>query len=83
MAESKTPEMVSSLDIFSVVARNRMVIHLYEIEKASFGRGRSDSITSGYCVTCGDPATSFKDVVSAKEYNISGMCQTCQDKIFC
>lgn len=27
-------------------------------------------------------ASSFRDALSAKEYRISGMCQSCQDSIF-
>lgn len=44
------------------------------------------------CATCGRPPTRleksnlaaflFEDVVSAKEYQISGMCQACQNKTF-
>lgn len=33
---------------------------------------------------CGKPVDvkEFKDVLSAKEYYISGLCQTCQDSVF-
>ena len=34
------------------------------------------------CVWCGDPITGFRDVLSAKEFDQSGLCQACQDKIF-
>ena len=45
------------------------------------------------CATCGKPPTIiaqmanepvflFKDVLSAKEYSISGMCQACQNSVF-
>ncbi len=45
------------------------------------------------CATCGKPATDtgsndrpyafmFRNGSSAREYRISGMCQTCQDDIF-
>ena len=42
------------------------------------------------CPTCGKPPTDtprgpaflFKDYESAKEYKISGMCQSCQDGVF-
>ena len=38
----------------------------------------------GNCPTCGDPINenSFKDALSRKEFEISGMCQKCQDKVF-
>jgi len=34
------------------------------------------------CLSCGRMVTIFRDELSEKEYSISGMCQTCQDKIF-
>ena len=42
------------------------------------------------CATCGRPPTEegnmkfhlFKDMLSAQEYRLSGMCQACQDDIF-
>lgn len=34
------------------------------------------------CASCYEDATEFKDEISAKEYNISGLCQKCQDKYF-
>jgi hypothetical protein len=48
--------------------------------------GRSSSITEGLCVKppygCGKPITEFRDERSAKEYTISGLCQSCQDEIW-
>jgi hypothetical protein len=35
----------------------------------------------GQCVTCGKQVTGFRDELSRKEYEISGMCQECQDGI--
>lgn len=46
-----------------------------------------------HCATCGKPPTKtginnlpvaflFKDVGSAEEYRISGLCQACQDAVF-
>ena len=43
-----------------------------------------------HCMTCGKPPSDsprgpaflFRDHLSAKEYKISGMCQTCQDGVF-
>lgn len=48
------------------------------------GTTRKDSIESKQCVFgCGDvDIDSFKDDKSLKEYHVSGMCQTCQDKVF-
>lgn len=33
------------------------------------------------CTTCESPVLDFKDDLSAKEYSISGMCQTCQNEL--
>lgn len=47
--------------------------------------GRRDAIKSDRCIDtfgCGGPATEFRDALSAKEYRISGLCQTCQDGVF-
>lgn len=33
-------------------------------------------------IGCGQPATTFMDELSKKEYQISGLCQNCQDEIF-
>lgn len=44
--------------------------------------GRRTSIQNDVCVFCNGPATEFKDVLSAKEFTISGICQSCQDEIF-
>ena len=49
-------------------------------------RDRRTAIASQVCVArycLGDgTATAFRDQLSQKEYNISGLCQTCQDTIF-
>jgi len=34
------------------------------------------------CVICGGDAIEFKNDISRREYDISGMCQKCQDKVF-
>jgi len=34
------------------------------------------------CVLCGNPADQFSDLDSAQEFEISGLCQHCQDEIF-
>ena len=38
----------------------------------------------GLCPICKDSirAEDFKDSLSFKEYNISGLCQKCQDSVF-
>lgn len=38
-----------------------------------------------FCPTCSkmfDPQIEFKDELSKREFQISGMCQECQDEVF-
>jgi len=35
-----------------------------------------------HCRTCNNLAGEFRNVLSQKEYEISGMCQKCQDDFF-
>ena len=42
----------------------------------------ADRIMMGVCTYCAITLDDFRDELSAKEYSISGMCQTCQDKTF-
>lgn len=39
---------------------------------------------AGKCATCGESIvlTDFKDELSVKEFQISGMCMLCQNEIF-
>lgn len=46
------------------------------------GISRQDAPTQRICTCCRKPVTPFRNRLSAKEYSISGMCQTCQDDIF-
>lgn len=46
-----------------------------------YGRSRIESIRNDICVECGKPAAEFRDDLSRSEYTISGLCQTCQDKM--
>lgn len=41
-------------------------------------------VEEGICPFCREliKKDSFRDELSRKEYTISGLCQTCQDKIF-
>lgn len=34
------------------------------------------------CPTCGKDIGEFRDSLSRREYEISGMCQECQDAVF-
>ena len=44
--------------------------------------GRSSSIGSQVCASCGKSANDFQDELSRREYSISGLCQRCQDEVF-
>jgi hypothetical protein len=60
----------------------QMTYHLDNISLDIFGRSRSLAMTGLQCVACGKRADRFRDELSAKEYDISGMCQECQDSVF-
>ena len=64
---NKTPEMNNFLD---------------DLTGAAFGRTRSAAQAGAVCVSCGLPATEFRDDLSRREYKISGLCQVCQDEVF-
>jgi hypothetical protein len=51
------------------------------MRELGFGKA-VDMVESGKCPTCGDTLVAFRDVISEKEYKISGMCQNCQDSVF-
>ena len=53
-----------------------------DFTKKNFGKSLTDSQKERVCVICHKPITGFKDELSRREYEISGMCQECQDKIF-
>lgn len=58
-----------------------MEVALSDLAEKLFGRRREE----GVCVTCGknvNVETDFRDALSKKEYGISRMCQTCQDRVF-
>jgi hypothetical protein len=48
--------------------------------------GRREAIAMGLCmrppIGCGNGATEFDDEASLKEYEISGLCQKCQNEAF-
>jgi len=70
-------------DNFSPMKTQNMINQLDEITFGNFGRARSLSIAGRSCVICGGRADTFKDALSEKEFGISGMCQACQDQVFC
>jgi len=42
----------------------------------------TESVEKESCSVCKQPVTEFKNAVSSREYEISGMCQKCQDLVF-
>ncbi len=56
-----------------------------ELEKRPWGKIFPEGIENmkkGFCVTCGELIQGFRDLISHKEYQISGMYQKCQDLVF-
>jgi len=47
-----------------------------------FGTSLEDAKLEHRCVMCGALVGEFNDDLSLKEYDISGMCQNCQDDTF-
>lgn len=47
-----------------------------------FGVSLTNAINSNTCGVCHSLITSFRDELSEREYQISGLCQLCQDKVF-
>ncbi len=45
-------------------------------------KSKKQAIEDGVCNLCGEPILSFKDELSLREYEISGMCGNCQDDLF-
>ena len=48
------------------------------------GKDRQETILAGDCMTCNNECIddNFRDEASEREYQISGMCQECQDNAF-
>ena len=47
-----------------------------------FGIDRVAAILTDTCTTCQKDADTFRDDRSRREFQISGMCQACQDEFF-
>ena len=47
-----------------------------------FGKNRRSYILAGKCIITGEDAGPFRDELSKKEYQISGMGQKAQDQMF-
>jgi hypothetical protein len=44
--------------------------------------GTQAAIDDNACPMCHNPIEGFRDKLSEREWEISGLCQTCQDKVF-
>jgi len=58
-----------------------METFLSQVSNVLLGHARDE----GVCVTCGSSRVQkgdFRDILSLREYNISRMCQSCQDMVF-
>ena len=64
---NKTPEMETALE---------------DLGQLLFGRSRQVAADNQSCMVCGTDANFFRDELSRKEFSISRMCQSCQDKTF-
>lgn len=49
---------------------------------AMCGISRQEASEKHICTVCRGDVSEFHDELSLKEYEISGMCQKCQDAIF-
>lgn len=58
---------------------------IIELSKRPWGKmfpERIELLRNGLCTTCKRYIAKFQDELSHKEYQISGMCQSCQDSVF-
>ena len=46
------------------------------------GISRQDAEKQQICAICKGPAVEFRDALSKREYQISTLCQKCQDEVF-
>ena len=60
--------------------------HVNNLLKQRFGVDREQAILDEVCVPapigCGKEVKSFRTEADAKEFEISGLCQSCQDNLF-
>ena len=55
---------------------------LDEVARDVFGRTPDEAKKAGICIDCGNPPGAFRDETSKREYQVSRLCQRCQDAIF-
>jgi len=53
-----------------------------DFQSELLGKDITQSIEEDVCVQCGEPASLFRDEISAHEFSLSGLCQKCQDDFF-
>lgn len=61
---------------------DKMVEVVDRVGKKFFGKTRTQALDTHTCISCGMPATEFKDDKSMVEWRITGFCQKCQDDVF-
>ena len=64
---TKSPDIIKYLD--------KLIIE-------TFGRSLSTCHKEKICLVCGGSANSFRNKLSRKEWEISGLCEKCQDETF-
>jgi len=57
---------------------------LDKLTEGGFGKKQSEAKQENICTTCGKPIypKDFRNLVSIREYDITGNCQKCQDDFF-
>lgn len=50
--------------------------------KISYGRTQKEEEEKGICLFCGNEKGEFRAEINIKEYEISSMCQKCQDEFY-
>jgi len=53
-----------------------------KLSQMFYGRTITDSIKHNKCVSCSKTVYDFRSELDRKEYNISGLCSTCQEEVF-
>ena len=61
---------------------SKMEQYKEDISMMFFGRSVSLAKAGNQCVCCGKAATEFRDEISKREYQITSLCQKCQDEVF-
>ena len=53
-----------------------------DAQSVILGRNVVESIQKDTYASCDGPATDFRNDISRREFTISGLCQSCQDRVF-